>query len=159
MDEPTLHPDLASLAFLLGTWTGEGRGEYPTIDPFEWTDTTRFTHVGKPALLYEQRTRDAATGEPRHAESGFVRLGSTPGRVELVVAHSTGHVELADGFVDDRSIELTSTVVHGTDTAKDVTALSRRLRRDGEVLHVSLAMAAVGQPLTHHLRAELTLRS
>ena len=32
--EPTLHPALESIAFLLGTWTGEGKGDYPSIEPF-----------------------------------------------------------------------------------------------------------------------------
>ena len=158
MDEPALHPDLAPLVFLLGTWSGEGEGEYPTIEPFAWTDTTRYRHVGKPVLLYEQRTRDAVTGEPRHAESGYVRLGDGPGSVELVVAHSTGHVELASGTVDGERIELHSTLVEGTPTAKAVTELHRVIRLDGGVLHVTLAMAAMGEPLTHHLRSALTTR-
>ena len=159
MDEPTLHPDVAPLAFLLGTWTGQGQGEYPTIEPFTWADTTRFFHVGKPVLLYEQRTKDTKTGEPRHAESGFIRIGSAVDTVELVVAHSTGHVELADGVVDGERVEFTSALVRGTGTAKDVDLVHRVYLLDGSTLRVTLAMAAVGEPSTHHLRSELTRQS
>lgn len=155
MDQPPLHDALGPIAFLLGTWVGEGEGSYPTIEPFAWRDTTRFWHVGKPALLYEQRTKDAVTGEPRHAESGFLRSGPEPGVFELIVAHNTGHAELATGTAEDDRIELVSTLVQGTDTAKDVSTLHRVFHLDGEVLTVTLAMAAVGQPLTHHLRGEL----
>jgi len=151
-----LHPDLGPVAFLLGTWEGEGRGSYPTIEPFGWRDTTRFWHVGKPTLLYEQRTKDIETGEPRHAESGFIRPGAQPGQIEMVVAHNTGHTELATGVVGGERIEVGATRVQGTDTAKQVVELQRVFDLSGDVLTVTLAMAAVGQPLTHHLEAELT---
>lgn len=155
MDGPALHEDLAGVAFLVGDWVGGGRGTFPTIEPFEWREETRFWHVGRPALLYLQRTKDAVTGEPRHVESGFIRPGERTGRYELVVAHSTGHAELAEGAVTGPRLALSSTSLAGTGTAKEVTAVDRTYELDGDVLRVRLAMAVVGEPLTDHLEAEL----
>jgi hypothetical protein len=153
-EAPPLHPAVAPLAFLLGTWVGEGEGGYPTIEPFAYTEQITISHVGKPFLAYAQRTWSLDDGRPLHAETGYWRC-DPDGNVELVVAHPTGHVELCAGTVSGTAVTLASTSVTGTPSAKEVRALARQVDVDGEHLRYRLDMAAVGQPLGPHLRATL----
>ena len=153
-----LHPGLTVLAPLLGTWAGTGEGEYPTIPSFGYLEEVTFGHVGKPFLSYGQKTRASADGRPLHAETGYLRAPS-PGRVELVLAHPTGITEIQEGTMAITDgvleLELTATSIGLTSSAKDVTALSRSFRIDGDQLTYTLRLGAVGQPLQHHLAATL----
>lgn len=150
-----LHPDCAPLAFLLGTWKGSGSGEYPTIEPFSYNEESTFGHVGKPFVAYTQKTRDAVTGLPLHAETGYLRAGPA-GRIELVLVQPSGIIELHSGVVDGTVLNLTLDAVHTTATAKSVTDVVREIRVDPNgVLTYTVSMAAVGQPLIHHLAGEL----
>lgn len=153
-----LHPDLEALAPLLGTWSGRGSGKFPTIEPFDYLEEVVFTHVGKPFLAYGQKTKAATDGKPLHAETGYLRVPQ-PGHVELVLAHPSGITEIevgtygaSDGVIE---IDLTASMIGLTPTAKEVTALGRRFRIDGDELSYSVQMGAVGQPLQNHLAAVL----
>ncbi len=151
---PPLAVEIEALGFLLGTWQGRGEGSYPTIEPFEYLETVTFSHLGKPFLVYRQGTVHGEDHRPLHGEAGYWRLPE-PGRVELVVAHPTGVVEVAEGRLEATTIDLASTFVGCTSSAKEVTAIERHVEVDGDVLRYRLRMAAVGQPMTHHLHAEL----
>ncbi len=155
---PDLHPDLEALSPLLGTWAGQGSGKYPTIEPFDYVEEAVFSHVGKPFLAYAQKTRAATDGKPMHAETGYLRVPQ-PGHVELVLAHPSGITEIEVGTYsvtgDLIEIELSTTTIGLTPTAKQVTGLDRHFRLDGDELSYSVRMGAVGQPLQDHLAAVL----
>lgn len=151
-----IHQNVAILAPLLGTWSGQGQGSYPTIQDFSYVEEITFGHVGKPFLSYRQVTK-GNEGQPLHSESGYLRIPG-PGRAEFVVAMPTGHVEVGTGAVHGANLQLIldlTAEVHQTGSAKDVTQVKRTFRLEAGTLSYTLAMAAVGQPLTHHLSATL----
>ena len=156
--EPELHPDVTVLAPLLGTWEGSGDGEYPTIDDFAYLESITFGHVGKPFVAYTQRTRHPDTGAPMHAETGYLRV-PRPGSIEIVMAQPTGLAEIYEGAVVGGDVPLVidarSTSINATSTAKEVTITERTISVTGDDLHYTFRMAAVGQPLQHHLSATL----
>jgi len=153
-DGPTVHPAVAALGFLLGTWAGRGTGGYATIAPFAYEEEVRVSHVGRPYLSYAQRTWHPDDGRAMHAETGYLRLGEG-GHVEMVIAHPTGVVEVEEGTLSGRTLELRSRVVASTSTAKEVTALTRRISVEGDVLDYVVGMGAVGQELQEHLTGTL----
>jgi hypothetical protein len=153
--EPALHPDAQALAFLLGTWRGEGEGEWPRGEPFRYGEEMTFEHVGEPFLMYSQRSWSPEDEGPIHFERGFLRPGGS-GRVEFVLAHPLGIAEVAEGTVRGELIEVATTAVALTGTAKAVTELSRRIEgRDGE-LRYELHMAMRDIALTSHVRSRLS---
>ena len=75
------------------------------------------------------------------------------------MAHPTGLLESLDGSyqanVESLVLVLQSRAVVGTATAVAVEEVTRRIEVTGDQLQYEVAMAAAGQPLTHHLTATL----
>ena len=150
-----LHPQCESISFLLGTWRGTGAGEYPTIQSFEYEEEIEFWHIGKPFLFYVQKTRSASDGSPLHTETGYWRP-KDDGVLEVVLAHSFGTAEICVGHVSGARIELVSSGFAFAHSAKLIAEERRSYYVTGDTLTYSQAMAAVGQPMTHHLAGVLT---
>ncbi|MEP6298785.1 MAG: FABP family protein, partial [Ilumatobacter sp.] len=118
-------------------------------------------------LAYSQRTssRPVAADDvarPLHAESGYWRTPSH-GLAEIVLAHPTGITEVLEGFAAPNSagatdtliIDVRSATVARSSSSKEVTRTERTFEVTGDVLRYTVRMAAVGQPLQHHLSATL----
>lgn len=157
---PAPHALLAPVLGLLGTWHGRGQGQYPTLaEDFTYAQDVTFSHDGRPFLRYEARAwllgPDDVPLRPSARESGWWRL-QPGGRVEALITQPTGIAEIAVGHADGATVDLSTHEVARTPTAKEVEATRRRygLADDGTLTFVH-DLAAVGQPLGHHLSARL----
>ena len=153
-----LHPECAPVAWLLGTWQGNGHGDYPTIDAFSFGQECIFTHDGRPFFHYMSRAwivdeqgekvRDAAI------ETGFLRPHAD-GTVEWLLTHNTGFAEVWYGTAEGAKIDITTDAVVRTHSAKEMTGGHRLYGLvEGDLLW-AYDMAAVGQALQPHLWGRL----
>ncbi|QLQ11690.1 MAG: FABP family protein [Nocardioidaceae bacterium] len=153
-----MHPDCAKVAWLLGTWRGNGHGDYPTIEAFEFGQECIFTHDGRPFFHYMSRSwivdgegnklRDAAI------ETGFLRP-KEGGSFEFVLSHSSGITEIYYGEIEGAKLEMTTDAVVRTATAKEYVAGHRMYGLvEGDLLW-AFDMAAMGQELQPHLWGRL----
>lgn len=150
---PPLHDALRPLAFLLGTWRGRGTGRYPGIDDFVYAEEARFSHYGRPVVVYSQRTWSPATGAPMHSETGFWRPVDTG--IEVVLAHAFGIAEILTGTLAGQAITMRSESLTSAPTAKRVEAVARTVEVSGDTLAYDVQMAFGEHELQPHLRAEL----
>jgi len=153
-----LHKGLERVSYLLGTWRGEGKGRYPTIDDFAYGEEVKFWHDGRPLLFYAQRTWNLETDGPMHSETGFWRP-QRDGSIEIVLAHTFGCVEIQEGTVEGNRIGTKSKGVVSTSSAKDVVALARHYSVDGDTLSYELEMQFDDNELQNHLSGTLTRQS
>lgn len=149
-----MHPAVEPLAFLLGTWVGEGDGVYPTIAPFRYREEVRFSENGKPFVAYTQRTWALDDGRPLHGESGYLRPLEGGAGVEYVLAQPTGIAEIGSGTLRGTRLALAARVTR-TATAVEVEVVERDLDVHGDVLRYELRMSLPGITLRRHLTAEL----
>ncbi|MCX5138593.1 FABP family protein [Streptomyces sp. NBC_00338] len=160
---PAPHPLLEPLLGFLGNWTGRGRGEYPTLsEDFGYAQEVTFSHDGRPFLHYEARAwlldADGRPLRPSARESGWWRM-QPDGRVEALITQPTGIAEILTGVAADGTADLSTHQVALAPTAKQVDATRRRYTfTDDGTLDFVHDLAAVGQPLQHHLSAQLRRR-
>lgn len=156
MTTPELSPTLDLLRPLIGVFSGEGQGDYPTVEAFRYHEEVSFLPRG-PLLTYAQHTADPASGRPMHAESGFLRRAGEDG-IELLLAHTFGLTELQEGHLEvapepgvELRITLQSTAIGVAATAKTVDAVRRQLTVRGDELHSELWMTYAGVSDAQHL--------
>ncbi|XP_051133819.1 peroxynitrite isomerase Rv2717c [Andrographis paniculata] len=149
-----VHPAVQPLAFLLGTWRGQGEGSFPTISPFRYSEELQFSHSPiKPVIAYSSKTWKLSSGEPMHSESGYWRP-KLDGTIEVVVAQSTGLVEVQKGTynAEQRSVNLKSDLVGNASKVKEIHRAFEMV--DGELVYV-VEMATNLTSLQTHLKAIL----
>jgi len=147
-------------SLLAGTWTGEGRGEYPTVQSFDYRETLIFTRRDDKSLAYEQRTHKRYDGQTEwlvsHWENGFIRMLEN-GDLELVNAQSGGRSEVLIGTGEISGslfrIQFNSKLVIN-DPRMICTA--RTFELEGETLRYQVEMQTTAvDRLTHHLTISL----
>jgi hypothetical protein len=153
-----LHPDLMPLAWLVGTWRGKGRGEYPNVPGFQFAQEVSFNHDGRAFLNYFSRSwiidENDEIIRPAASEVGFWRI-KEKNVLEVLLAHNTGIAEGWVGLVQGAKIQLAMDQGYSSPTAKIVTAGSRLYGLVEGELFTSYDMAAQGQTLQTHLWSSL----
>jgi len=152
------------LHLLIGEWSGTGRGEFPTIEPFEYLETLLFSSDGRLFLHFEQKAKRRNVGQteyvPSHWESGFIRPLPN-GEVELISAQTGGRLERLTGSLEQTETEIILRL-RSTGFLNDPRMLetSRTMILKGDTLHYTQDMhtTAVPQP-AQHLEARLKRRS
>jgi THAP4-like, heme-binding beta-barrel domain len=155
-----LHPALAPLAALVGSWSGTGVGGYPDLDAdFVYDQVVTFTPLpGKPVLGYQSRTWAADDSRPLATEVGFWRMPDAT-TVEVMLAHPFGIVEVYVGDLSPTAtgfkIELSDNITVRTATARHVDRSQRLYGLVEGDLAYAVDMAAEGYDMTPHLSAKL----
>ncbi|MGL4176698.1 MAG: FABP family protein [Dermatophilaceae bacterium] len=160
--DPTLHPDVAPLAWLVGTWAGAGVVGYPTIESANFGQEVVCAHDGRPFLSWQSRTwllDDAGERvRPLATELGFWRVvpeADDGTNVELLLTHPTGVVEMYAGRAEPAKVELRTDGVLRSPAAKAYSAGQRLYGYVDSNLMWVMDMAAMGQPVQSHVSAEL----
>jgi hypothetical protein len=155
-----IHPNCAPLAWLIGTWAGNGHGEYPGIDSFQFGQEILFQQDGRPFIHYMSRSWivDEQGNHVREAaqETGFLRP-QADGTLEVVLTHNLGYAEIWHGelHAEQPRFEIVTDAVARTATAKEYTGGKRLYGYVNGDLLDAFDMAAMGHELQPHTHAQL----
>lgn len=144
---------------LCGTWSGMGKGGFPTISPFEYREEL-IVHRSDEARLwhYVQRTwKITPQGEaPSHQETGFITVDDA-GVIEILNAQGSDRVEVLRGGLSGSAQQWeleVEAIVQGHDSRMQ--ASRRKLQWSGESLQYEMYMATNRvEQSTFHLQASL----
>jgi hypothetical protein len=117
-----LHPDLTSIAWMIGRWEGSGKATYPGTEDFDFGQQIDFAHNGGNYLHYLSQTFEVDDQglaiKPLGMETGFWRPQSD-GSLEVVMCHAAGYAEVWYGSISGAKIELVTDAVVRTASAED----------------------------------------
>jgi len=151
-----LDPALVPMAFLVGTWQGQGVVEFPTMAPREYRNRLTIEVLpGQAVLRHTSETWFVDDGATSQWESGFWRPGENIADVELVVAHAIGVVEIHYGQVRGVSVELATDAVASTGTGLKAAASTRTYGLVEGDLAYAFYLATPDTPMTGHCGARL----
>lgn len=163
-----LPTELLYLSWLIGTWSGVGLGQYPTIEDFRFHQDLVIANDGRPFLSLNSRTwllnNEGERIRASASEVGYLRP-HPDNEVELLLVHPMGISEVwfgkveVTGMVDSKitgaRMRLTTDGVMRTPTAKEVNAGERLYGLvEGDLLW-TYDMAAMGEAMGNHISARL----
>ena len=150
---------LLGTAWLLGTWVGNGHGNWPDVGDFEFGQRIDFSTNGGPFLHYVSQCwtlgADGQPDQPLTMEDGFWRPGAE-GELEIVTTHPEGFVEIWAGHIKGARIDVTTDLVARTRTATPAVSGGQRLygNVEGDLLY-AWDRAAEGVALQPYMWARL----
>lgn len=152
--ETPLHEGVERLAFLLGTWRGGGSGRLHDHEPFDFDEEIRFSHRGRPWLVYEQRAWVPSDESLLHTEMGFWRLDAEADRLYGFVALTAGS-DFSQGVLSGTTVSLSAVAAPMAEGVESVEVLRRRYQVDGDRLSYEVDMGSDGTPVALHVAGEL----
>jgi len=149
---------LERLSTLIGRWKGEGKGTYPTIEPFEYGEESTFErHRNKPVFHFTQKTWNKYSAEYMHWESGFI-IVKEDGSIEFSNSQGGGRTEVLLGSLREEKdggfvMNFQSKVLSNDDK---LVKTAREFVIDGDQLTYVVSMSTHTTPeLQKHLEATL----
>lgn len=134
------HPGLEPIAFLLGTWLGSGNGRLHDGEPFPYEEEVRFTHRGRPWLVYEQRAWSPQDDVLLHTEMGFWRPDGDDHAVVWAFVSLTAGSDMSLGTVEGTTISFEATHSPMVEGIEPVVGLRRVYEVQGDTLTYAVQM-------------------